>query len=479
MGQYPVIFISLKDVNGLTFEKACDNLRCIMMKEAERLHFLSTTNKLSETNRQWYNSLLNGTFPMEQMLDQLAVLLHKHYGKKVVILIDEYDVPLSNAEKNGYYEQMRSVISTFLSSALKTSDNYVEFAVLTSCLRVVKKSIFTGLNKFNVNTISDVKFDEWFGFTDAEVRKMLDYYELSHHYDTTKHWYDGYRFGEQYVYNPWDVTNWCNDLISDNNATPKNYWANTSSNDIIRQFPEIADDEILFRLGQLIDGQMIIKPITLELNYHTIYQNSDNLWSLLYSTGYLTRLGVAENGESQLAIPNKQVRLIYINTIEAWFKEKTMENSDDIKELITAFTESDVDKISENPDIIMSDCISYFDCTESFYHGLLLGMLKSNKSWDVLSNRESGNGRFDIAIKAKRKTRDDFCFIIEVKYTNNKALLEKKAKEALSQIEDKKYDEYFSKNNRLKIAKYGIAFSGKDCFCRKEFYFLKFIAYNN
>lgn len=468
MGQYPVIFISLKDVKGETFETACEGLRWVIMKEAERLHFLANSDKLSKTNKQWYDSLLNGTAPLERMLDNLAVLLHKHYGKKVVILIDEYDVPLSNAEQKGFYEDMRTKISAFLSSALKTSDNYVEFAVVTGCLRVVKESIFTGLNKFYVNTIADVKFDEWFGFTDKEVQEMLDYYGISEHYETTKHWYDGYRFGDQDVYNPWDVTNWCKDLVADKNAAPQNYWANTSSNDIIRQFAEIADDEIRLQLGRLIDGETIVKPISMELNYHNIYQNTDNLWSLLYAAGYLTGRRIIENGAYQLVIPNNQVRLIYMNTIETWFKEKTMESADDIQELIESFAKADVESITENLDVIMSDCISYHDCKEGFYHGLLLGMLKSNGKWDVLSNREAGDGRFDIAVKAKRRTRADFGFIIEVKHTSKKSLLEKKAQEALSQIEEQRYEEYFAKNDRSKIAKYGIAFSGKECFVIKK-----------
>ncbi len=479
MGKYPVIFISLKDVEGLSYDEAFDSLVRIIGNEISRVSFLSDSEKLSELEHEMFRGLTvmeDGKYIFDKdkltsSLKLVSQLLYQHYGQKTVIIIDEYDVPLDKAFHNGYYNEMVSLIRGIFGQALKTNE-YLQFAVLTGCLRISKESIFTGLNNFKILSIADARFDEQFGFTDDEVRLLLSNYGLSSHIEEVKEWYDGYHFGNADVYCPWDVINHVDNLKADDKARPQAYWINSSSNSLVKRLINIADLSTKDEIERLIAGEAIEKAICLELTYDEIDNNIDNIWSVLYTTGYLTKVGEVKMADSEsyaykLIIPNKEVREVFILQIQEWFKGVASKDNDDMKVLSQAILDSDDTVIQKQLNIIMSRMISILDTKapddmkENFYHGLLLGLLRgSNPDWLIKSNRESGDGFSDIII---RPENPDAGIIIEVKYADSFSGLEKACKKAMAQIRDKRYDEVLREEGRCDILAYGISFNKKRC----------------
>ena len=470
-GQFPVIFISLKSVDGLTFEAAMAALRRLIGREARRFGFLSQSEQLDSDDKKLYRALTaieNGTFSMADdvladSLKTLSQLLAKHYGRKVVILIDEYDVPLDKAFQAGYYDEMVSLIRNMFGNALKTNE-YLQFAVLTGCLRISKESIFTGLNNLNVMTISDPYFCDSFGFTDAEVAELLRYYGLEGYHDTFRDWYDGYRFGSTSVYCPWDVIKYAQILLRDPEAEPENYWANTSGNGIIRRLLKKADQTTRDEVEQLINGECIVKTVRQELIYRDIESTIDNIWSVLYSTGYLTSKGRLPGKQMKLALPNREVRELFIDLVKDWFREETRADTSRINRFCAAFPKGDVATIQDMLHDYLWDSISVRDTAvrtsmkENFYHGMLLGLLQSQESWSIRSNAETGIGYSDISIA----TPERLGMVIELKYAGD-GNLEKGCQQALQQIEEKQYAEGLRRRGMRKILKYGIAFWEKEC----------------
>ena len=470
-GQFPVIFLSLKSVDGLTFEAAAAAMRRLIGSEASRFGFLLQSDQLNADEKELYRALVtveSGTFNMADdaladSLRTLSALLAKHYGRKVVILIDEYDVPLDKAFQAGYYDEMVSLIRNMFGNALKTNE-YLQFAVLTGCLRISKESIFTGLNNLKVHTISDTRYDEYFGFTDADVDELLAFYGLSDHKDVFRDWYDGYRFGNVSVYSPWDVINYCDVLLSDPEAEPENYWANTSGNGIIRRLLKKADQTTRDEVEQLINGECIVKTVRQELTYRDIESTIDNIWSVLYSTGYLTSRGRLPGKQMKLALPNREVRELFIDLVKDWFQEATRADTSRINRFCAAFPKGDVATIQDMLHDYLWDSISVRDTAvrssmkENFYHGMLLGLLQSQGSWIVRSNAEAGVGYSDISIATPERVG----IVIELKYAED-GNLEKSCAAALAQIEEKKYAEGLQRRGVKKILKYGIAFWEKDC----------------
>ena len=470
-GQFPVIFISLKSVDGLTFEAAAAALRTVIGREASRFQFLRDSDKLTKEDREWYESLIHvdkGLFDMEDellagSLKNLSQLLAKHYGRKVVILIDEYDVPLDKAFQGGYYDEMVSLIRNLFGNALKTNDS-LQFAVLTGCLRISKESIFTGLNNPKVHTISDVRYDEYFGFTNADVDEILKFYGLSSYKDVLRDWYDGYRFGDTDIYCPWDVINYCDELLADPDAEPENYWANTSGNDLIRRLLKKADQSTKNDVECLINGGSVTKTIRQELTYREIEDSIDNIWSVLYSTGYLTCRRRVPGQKMELALPNREVRNLFTDLVKDWFEEMTQADHGRISRFCAAFPAGDTDTIQKMLGDYLWDSISVRDTAvrrnmkENFYHGMLLGLLRSQDSWLVRSNAEMGEGYSDISIQ----TPDRIGIVIELKYADD-GNLEAACSKALKQIEEKKYAEGLKRRGTKKIIKYGIAFCEKEC----------------
>ena len=479
MGKYPVIFISLKDVEGLSYDEAFDSLVRIIGNEISRVSFLSDSEKLSELEHEMFRGLTvmkdgKYIFDKDKLTSSLRLvsqLLYQHYGQKTVIIIDEYDVPLDKAFQNGYYNEMVSLIRGIFGQALKTNE-YLQFAVLTGCLRISKESIFTGLNNFKILSIADARFDEQFGFTDDEVRLLLSNYGLSSHIEEVKEWYDGYHFGNADVYCPWDVINHVDNLKADDKARPQAYWINSSSNSLVKRLINIADLSTKDEIERLIAGEAIEKAICLELTYDEIDNNIDNIWSVLYTTGYLTKVGEVKMADSEsyaykLIIPNKEVREVFILQIQEWFKGVASKDNDDMKVLSQAILDSDDTVIQKQLNIIMSRMISILDTKapddmkENFYHGLLLGLLRgSNPDWLIKSNRESGDGFSDIII---RPENPDAGIIIEVKYADSFSGLEKACKKAMAQIRDKRYYEVLREEGRCDILAYGISFNKKRC----------------
>ena len=410
-GQFPVIFISLKSVDGLTFASAVAALRTVIGDEAGRFRFLAQSNQLDANDKKLYHALTaveNGTFSMSDAvladsLKTLSQLLAKHYGRKVVILIDEYDVPLDKAFQGGYYDEMVSLIRNLFGNALKTNDN-LQFAVLTGCLRISKESIFTGLNNLKVHTIADPRYEEYFGFTDADVDEMLAFYGLTSHKQVMQDWYNGYQFGKVSVYCPWDVINYCDLLRADPEAEPENYWANTSGNGIIRRLLQKADQTTRDEVEQLINGETIVKTVRQELTYRDIEDSIDNIWSVLYSTGYLTSRGRLPGKQMKLALPNREVRELFIDLVKDWFREETRADTSRINRFCAAFPKGDVATIQDMLHDYLWDSISVRDTAvrssmkENFYHGMLLGLLQSQESWIVRSNAETGIGYSDISV---------------------------------------------------------------------------------
>ena len=468
MGKFPVVFLSLKGVDGLTFDLAYQALCGIVVEEFSRLRFLAASDKLAADEKQYFKKILNGKYEEADIigsLKKLSCLLEKHYGQKVVLLIDEYDVPLDKAFQHGYYREMVALIRGLFGQALKTND-FLQFAVLTGCLRVSKESIFTGLNNFKVLSIADARFDEHFGFTDAEVRQILDNYDLQEHFAETKEWYDGYRFGKVDVYCPWDVINHVDRLVGEPDARPQAYWINTSGNDLVRRFVDKADKTTQSEIERLINGEAIEKAVRLELTYNEIDDSIDNLWSVLYTTGYLTQAGETEDGKYKLVIPNREVREVFILQIQEWFKKTFIRDDKPMQAFCQAFQTGDAEAIQKHLNLILSKMISVMDTKardeqkENFYHGLLLGLLRSDPSWLILSNAESGDGFSDILIEPEDP---DAGIVIEVKYSPTLAGMERACEAALEQIRSKRYDERLRSEGRERITAFGIAFCKKRC----------------
>ena len=471
MGKYPVISITLKGIEGMTFEEARNMLKIILKNEARRHYYLKNSDRLTDDDKQQYEQILLGT--SENTADSLRLLsqlLFLHYDKKVVILIDEYDVPLDKAFQNGYYSEMTSLIRGILGQALKTND-YLQFAVLTGCLRISKESIFTGLNNFKVLSIADARFDEQFGFTDSEVRDILEEYGVSDKISEVKDWYDGYRFGKADVYCPWDVINYVDHIQADPNARPQAYWINSSGNGLVRRLINIADESTKDEIERLIAGETIEKAIRLELTYDEIDNSIDNIWSVLFTTGYLTNAGEIElpGGDGygyRLVIPNKEVRQVFVSQIQEWFRQTVTYDNGSVQDLCEAFMAGDADKIQSNLNMILIKTISVLDTKarddqkENFYHGLLLGLLRSKPDWRIKSNRESGDGFSDISIEP---TIPEKGIVVEVKYSNTISGLDDACDRAMKQIRDRRYDEALREDGREDIIAYGIAFCRKRC----------------
>lgn len=479
MGKYPVIFLSLKGVEGLTYEEAFEAFVRIMGKEVNRVSFLADSDKLTQIEREQYKGLTimkNGrlAFDKEKFISSLQLLsqlLYKHYGKKTVILIDEYDVPLDKAFQNGYYNEMVSLIRGLFGQALKTNE-FLQFAVLTGCLRISKESIFTGLNNFKVMSITDSRFDEQFGFTDSEVKKLLSDYGMDSHFDEVKEWYDGYHFGRADVYCPWDVINHADHLRDDSDAKPQTYWINSSGNSLVRRLINRADSSTKDEIERLIAGEAIEKVIRQDLTYDEIENSIDNIWSVLFTTGYLTKIGEVKLPDSEsyaymLVIPNKEVREVFVLQIQEWFKAVVANDNDTMKLLSKAILDKDEAILARQLNIVMGRMISILDTKapddmkENFYHGLLLGLLRgSNPDWLIKSNRESGDGFSDILIKPENP---DLGIVIEVKYAKEFKGLDAACDVAMAQIKQKRYDETLRDEGRCDILAYGIAFCRKRC----------------
>jgi len=479
MGKYPVIFLSFKGVEGLTYDEAFDALVRVIGKEISRVSFLADSDKLTMLEREQYKGLTiieDGSFVFSKdklisSLQLLSQLLYKHYGQKVVILIDEYDVPLDKAFQNGYYKEMVSLIRGLFGQALKTNE-FLQFAVLTGCLRVSKESIFTGLNNFEINSIVDIDHDEQFGFTDDEVMKLLSDYDRSERYHDAKEWYDGYHFGNADIYCPWDVINFAKKLVSDPSARPSAFWINSSGNDMVKRFVDKADQTTRDEIEKLVAGGFVEKQLRLDLTYDEIDSTIDNLWSVLFTTGYLTKIGEVKVPDSEsyaykLVIPNKEVREVFILQIQEWFKAVVAKDDDTMKLLSRAILDKDEKQIARQLNIVMSRMISILDTKapdamkENFYHGLLLGLLRgSNPDWLIKSNRESGDGFSDILIEPEDP---DAGIVIEVKYAKEMKELDAACKAAITQIKDKRYDETLRDEGRCDILAYGIAFCRKRC----------------
>ena len=468
MGKFPVVFVSLKGVDGLRFEDAYGMLRRILRSEVFRLSFLAESKKVLDKEKAAFERFLNEQDTLDDVqesLKMLSSLLYQHYGQKTILLIDEYDVPLDKAFQHGYYKEMVALIRSLFGQALKTND-YLQFAVLTGCLRVSKESIFTGLNNFKVLSITDSRFDEHFGFTDAEVKTLLDDYNLTAHYGETKEWYDGYRFGSVDVYCPWDVINHVDRLCGEPNAEPQAYWINTSGNDLVRRFVDKADKTTQGEIERLIAGEAIEKAVRLELTYNEIDNSIDNLWSVLFTTGYLTQAGKVERSVYKLIIPNREVREVFILQIQEWFKETVVQDEKPMQAFCKAFLDGNAEEIQKRLTVILGKMISILDTKakdeqkENFYHGLLLGLLRSDPTWSILSNAESGDGFSDILIEPEDP---DAGIVIEVKYSPTLAGMESVCEAAMNQIKEKRYDERLRNEGREHITAFGIAFCKKRC----------------
>ena len=472
MGKYPVIFLSLKGVDGLDFTTARRMLCANLKNELDRHYYLKTSDALTDEDRTLFIKMLQGSYDnIEDSIRMLSKLLFKHFGQKVVILIDEYDVPLDKAFQNGYYKEMVSLIRGLFGQALKTNE-FLQFAVLTGCLRISKESIFTGLNNFKVMSITDSRFDEQFGFTDGDVRRLLSDYGMDSHFDEIKEWYDGYHFGRADVYCPWDVINHVDHLRDDSDAKPQTYWINSSGNSLVRRLINRADSSTKDEIERLIAGEAIEKVIRLDLTYDEIDNSIDNIWSVLFTTGYLTKIGEVKLPDSEsyaykLVIPNKEVREVFVLQIQEWFKAVVANENDTMKLLSRAILDKDEQQIARQLNIVMGRMISILDTKapddmkENFYHGLLLGLLRgSNPDWLIKSNRESGDGFSDILIKPEDP---DAGIIIEVKYAKEIKGLDAACDAAMAQIKDKRYDEALRDEDRCDILAYGIAFCRKRC----------------
>ena len=471
LGQYPVIFLSLKGVEGLSFSEA--RRRCIQLikREAERFYVLKDSQRLLDIDKIKYCQLLEMQDRPEEVdiimssIKTLSDLLYKQYGKKAVILIDEYDVPLDKAFQYGYYREMVYFIRGLLGEVLKSNDS-LAFAVLTGCLRVSKESIITGLNNFKILSITDTRFDEQFGFTDTEVRTLLSDYQMEDRFAEVKEWYDGYHFGNADVYCPWDVVNFVDRAKDDREARPEAYWINTSGNDLVKRFIDKANKTTKSEIERLINGEAIEKELRLELTYEEIDQSIENLWSVLFTTGYLTQTGRPKDGAYRLIIPNREVQEFFRLQINEWFKKSIFSNTECLTAFWKAFEEGDTEGVEQYLNRILSNSISVFDTKarkeekESSYHNLLVGILTGNADWLVKSNVEAGEGFADIIVETDDP---DAGIVVELKYTKNFDELKAASQKALDQIRDRRYQEYLLNDDRKSIRLYGIAFCKKRC----------------
>lgn len=473
MGKYPVIFLSLKNAEGLNFDTAKYQMVELIAREAERFPFLAKDTNLSDRDREKYRVLTavaDGHYQMSDdvlygSLQTLSELLYKHFNQKTVILIDEYDVPLDKAFQHGYYREMVALIRAMFGRALKTNEA-LAFAVLTGCLRVSKESIFTGLNNFKILSITDSRFDEQFGFTDKEVQKLLADYHLEARFLETKEWYNGYRFGNVDVYCPWDVINHIDRIKDDPNARPEAYWINTSGNDLVKRFVDKANRTTRNEIEQLIAGNAIEKMLRLDLTYDEIDNSIENLWSVLFTTGYLTQTGMTEDGAYRLVIPNREIREVFKLQIQEWFKKSIFSNTEQLTAFWKAFEEGNTDGVEMYLNRIMSNSISVFDIKtgeekkEISYHNLLVGILTGNADWLVKSNVEAGEEFADIIVETEDPNAG---IVVELKYTKDYDEMEQACRAALDQINDWRYQEYLLNDGRKDITLYGIAFCKKRC----------------
>lgn len=470
MGKFPVVSVSLKGVESSLYEGACRLLGKVINEEARRLGFLEKSEKLKESEKAIFGELLKPDMREDVLaysIRELTELLEKHYGEKVIVLIDEYDVPLAKANEQGYYDEMVLLLRTLFGNALKTNES-LKFAVLTGCLRVAKESIFTGLNNFKVYPLTKVVFDECFGFTDEEVKEMLHYYQQDSHYGTVKEWYDGYRFGKVDVYCPWDVINYCDEHLDDPMAEPQNYWSNTSGNDVIKHFVDsiyTGKEVTKSELERLVNGGAVQKNISQELTYKELYGSMDNIWSALFMTGYLTQRGESEGNQYNLVIPNQEIRNIITEHIMGLFKEDVSKDGQMVNEFCNALASGEADIVEKLFTEYMKKTISVRDTfvrkstKENFYHGILLGILSFKGGWMVKSNKEAGNGFSDIMIWMDDS---DTGIVIEVKYAEA-ADMETECKKALEQIAKNQYEEVFQEEGIHRVLKYGIACNRKKC----------------
>ena len=476
MGKYPVISITLKGVEEGNFADARSRLRSVVGKEALRFQFLLQSSRLTEYEKALYRQLILGAgdgkeiFAMSdaalsESLQTLSLLLHRHYGQKAIILIDEYDVPLAKASEHGYYDQMAFLIRSLFGQALKTNDS-LEFAVLTGCLRISKESIFTGLNNLKVFSLTNRRFSQYFGFTDQEVRELLEYYGCAHCYEAVREWYDGYQFGSTNVYCPWDVLNYCDSFYGEGEEMPQNYWINTSGNDIIRTFIQMSEKSFArHEMEQLLSGETVAKEIRQDLTYRDLYDSIENMWGVLFATGYLTSRGQAGDGRLSLAIPNKEVQEIFARQLIQYFQEAATKDGAAMEAFCTAVQEGDAAEVERRFQAYLRKTVSIHDYSvrnrlkENFYHGILLGFLSFKEGWTVASNRETGEGYSDIVIVIEEESTG---IIIEVKYPQS-GDLEAACQEALGQIGQMRYDEFLRDQGIQTIFKYGIACWKKRC----------------
>ena len=478
MGKYPVIAISLKGVDADSYTKAKAQIIKIINREARRHRFLLKSENLDSFDKELLTQLLSRQMEEDTItssLQELTEVLEAHFSKKVVVLIDEYDVPLAKAYENGYYDKMVLLIRNLFGNVLKTNDS-LAFAVLTGCLRIAKESIFTGLNNFKVYSITNTEFDETFGFTNEEVRKMLVYYGLDSHFEEVKAWYDGYRFGNADVYCPWDVVNYCEDHKENTNAELQNYWMNTSGNEVIQHFVDSMNDPHMLtksELELLVSGDTVVKQVDEMITYKELYSNIDNMWSTLFMTGYLTQRGKEPDGRYHLAIPNREICDCMVRRVLALFKRSVSQNQELLRSFCNAMLASDASTMEHALTEYMGKTISIRDSfaksiRENFYHGLLIGILGSQGAWKATSNKESGDGFSDILIEVNE---DDLRIgmVLELKYSKTENALDKECDDALQQIEDKNYDQELREKGYTKILKYGIAFYHKRCRVKTSF----------
>lgn len=478
MGKYPVIAISLKGVDADSYTKAKAQIIKIINREARRHRLLLKSEKLDSFDKELLTQLLSRNMEEDTItssLQELTELLEAHFSKKVVVLIDEYDVPLAKAYENGYYNEIVLLIRNLFGNVLKTNDS-LAFAVLTGCLRIAKESIFTGLNNFKVYSITNTEFDETFGFTNEEVRKMLVYYGLDSHFEEVKAWYDGYRFGNADVYCPWDVVNYCEDHKENTNAELQNYWMNTSGNEVIQHFVDSMNDPHMLtksELELLVSGDTVVKQVDEMITYKELYSNIDNMWSTLFMTGYLTQRGKEPDGRYHLAIPNREICDCMVRRVLALFKRSVSQNRELLRSFCNAMLASDASTMEHALTEYMGKTISIRDSfaksiRENFYHGLLIGILGSQGAWKATSNKESGDGFSDILIEVNE---DDLRIgmVLELKYSKTENALDKECDDALQQIEDKNYDQELREKGYTKILKYGIAFYHKKCRVKTSF----------
>mgnify|MGYP002545411269 CR=1 FL=1 len=473
MGKYPVVLLSLKSVEGLTFEEARASLCELIAGEVRRFKFLEKSDRLDDDEKNAYHDLIFiqnlkeailGT-KLKFSLKKISELLYKHYGQKAIILIDEYDVPLDKAFQHGYYREMVTLIRGLFGEAFKTND-FLQFAVLTGCLRISKESIFTGLNNFKVYAANDLRYDEAFGFTNEEVKQLLADYYLEEHFAEVKEWYDGYHFGNADIYCPWDVINYVDDLVFDPQARPKSYWINSSGNELVKRFIDKADMTTRDEIEELIAGHAVKKRIRMDLTYDEVDNTIDNVWSVLFTTGYLTREGREMDGIYRLIIPNKEVREVFVLQIREWFNRVVANDRASTEKINRGFLEGKTEDIQQELTHFLGESISVLDTKarneekEIFYHGILIGILKNNANWAVRSNRESGDGYADILIKPKNP---DTGIVIELKYARSFKELDQACERALEQIKDRRYDEALREDGRSEILAYGIAFWKKRC----------------